>query len=42
MATGAFADLDRKKTVISVLFLAIIGLGVLLFLNHYRHQTLIQ
>ncbi len=42
MAAGAFADLDRKKTIIAVLFLAIIGLAGLLFMNHYRHQTLVQ
>ena len=41
MATGAFAVLIAKNRHFSTVF-AIIGLGVLLFLNHYRHQTLIQ
>ncbi|OPZ74739.1 MAG: Multidrug export protein EmrA [Firmicutes bacterium ADurb.Bin456] len=41
MAAGAFAELDRKRIVISFLFLAVTGLAVLLFLNHYRHHSLI-
>ena len=41
MAADAFAGIDRKKIIISALFLAVITLSVLLFLNHYRHQSLV-
>lgn len=41
MAAGAFAELDRRKIIISILFLAVIGLTVLLFINHHRHHSLV-